>query len=589
MMLTFLGQSASSDDVSSETSTSYKSGEHSGYLIQNMDKFREDKGFTDITIDVEGRQFACHKVILAAGSPYFRSMFSSGMEECRKEVIELKHLDSEVFEQVLRFIYTGHVNINQRLVEDVFTQAHILQISTLVDLCVEFFKANMNDNNCLAALTLADIHAHQPLYEFAKELTCQYFHLLAKEEDIYKLSSECIIDLLKDRRLNCPIEEVVLETALKWLETDLHKRKAYRYKLLETIKFPFLSKVTLLDVVANCTHVMNDERGKELFEDAMVYHTLPARRPMLSSYQITPRWSFPVIEIAVLLGGRLSDGLSNDVECYTSESKEPFSLRQLPFKKRNEYAVCVVGNNIFVSGGLRSAEFWKYDSSFDMWMKGANLLNARRRHGMAAVDDHIYVLGGFDEDNVLSTVESWQFESNKWEDSGVLAQPVENMGFVSFGKKIYLFGGKNHNEVVTNCVQCYDTATRQCCCILTSELPANDMCLTAVVLNSQIYVVGLEGVFRFSPQTETWEILPEQEDCRDFVSLAVLDEKIYAFGGRRRGAKDYLYTDIIECFDPKLNRWSRAGNMPVAMYSYGCTRIIMNKKVKIEQNSLFGD
>ena len=51
---------------------SYNSGEHSGYLINNMEQFRVDCGFTDITIDVEGQKFTCHKVVLAAGSPYFR-------------------------------------------------------------------------------------------------------------------------------------------------------------------------------------------------------------------------------------------------------------------------------------------------------------------------------------------------------------------------------------------------------------------------------------------------------------------------------------------------------------------------------------
>ena len=55
-----------------EESEAYNSGEHSGYLISNMEQFRVDSGFTDITIEVEGQKFACHKVILAAGSPYFR-------------------------------------------------------------------------------------------------------------------------------------------------------------------------------------------------------------------------------------------------------------------------------------------------------------------------------------------------------------------------------------------------------------------------------------------------------------------------------------------------------------------------------------
>lgn len=129
--------------------------------------------------------------------------------------------------------------------------------------------------------------------------------------------------------------------------------------------------------------------------------------------QITPRMSFPYIECAVLLGGRLGEGLSNDVECYRTDTQEFMALKQLPFKKRNEFAACSIGDEIFVSGGLRSAEFWKYDPTFESWLRGANMLQARRRHAMAAVDETIYVLGGFDEENVLDSVEVWERKSNK--------------------------------------------------------------------------------------------------------------------------------------------------------------------------------
>jgi len=66
------------EEEEEEDVESYNSGEHSGYLINNMEQFRVDSGFTDITIEVEGQRFACHKVILAAGSPYFRLVFCMG-------------------------------------------------------------------------------------------------------------------------------------------------------------------------------------------------------------------------------------------------------------------------------------------------------------------------------------------------------------------------------------------------------------------------------------------------------------------------------------------------------------------------------
>ena len=423
----------SSEDNIPETPSAYSSDEHSGCLISNFEIFRRDGGYSDVSIRVSGKEFPCHKVILAAGSPYFKSMFESGMEESRTNTIELRQVDGEVFEKVVHFIYTGHVEITASILQELFTQAYMFQVTSLVDLCVKFFKDNMDESNCLAALTLADSHAHSQLYEYAKEFACLHFSAISRDEDFCRLSTDCLRDLLSDRRLRCDGEEQVFEAAIRWLDTDadIERRRGVRYKVLECVKFPMLERAYLMDIVSKSQHIISDDRGRELLDDAVLYHTIPARRPQLQSYQITPRIASRSIETAVLLGGRLADGLSNDVEYFRCDTKEFSSLKQLPFKKRNEFAACVVGNDIYVSGGLRSGEFWKYDSTFETWIRGASLLHPRRRHAMAAVDDCIYALGGFDEDCVLDSVEKWNFNSNKWSEAGWLSHPVENMGYVA--------------------------------------------------------------------------------------------------------------------------------------------------------------
>lgn len=556
----------------------YSSPEHSESLITNFETFRIEGGYSDVTLVVDGKHFPCHRVILAAGSRYFKSMFSSGMEECRKNKIDLQQVDSNVFEYVLHFIYTGRVQITTSILQDLFQQAYMFQIEPLVNLCVKFFKENMNESNCLAALMLADTHAHSQLYEISKELACFHFRTIVNDEDFCRLSLQCVMDVLCDRRLRCDGEHQVFEMAIKWLDADGNegRRKNFRFKILEAVKFPMIRKEYLLDIVSKSPHVMQDEKGLKLYEDAITYHMVPSRRHMLNSFQITPRLTSSNHETAILLGGRLADGLSIDVESFRSDTGEFTSLKPLPFKKRNEFTASVIGNDIYVSGGLRSAEFWKYDSGFETWLRGPSLQTARRRHAMAAQQDSLYVLGGFDEDMVLKSVEKWT-NGCSWKQAGSLCHAVENMGFVAHDKHIYLFGGKNNDEIVTNTVQCFDTTT-ETCTILSQPLPACDMCLGSTVLNKQIYVIGLEGAFRYTPETEIWEILPELICPRDFVSVAVIDEKLYTFGGRRRGAKDRLYTDIIECFDPKKNAWEKVGTIPVPMYSYGCVRIFLNEK-----------
>ncbi|XP_059151051.1 kelch-like protein 24 [Physella acuta] len=574
------------DNISLESSTGSGDGkesncqltsqDHTKQLIVNIDQMRTDSSYSDIVIIIEDYRFPCHKVILAAGSPYFKSMFASGMEESRKKEIEIKQIDPSVFGLVILFIYTGNVEISSSTVQELFIQAQLFQINTLVELCVKYLEKSMSELNCLAAMTLAEAHVHKPMYDFALRYACLHFDIVKNDEDFVKLSTKCIIDLLKDRRLKCSSEEEVYEAAIKWLDSDVDHRKPYRYKVLSCIKFPHISQSYLIDVVIKAGHLADDQRGRELLDEAVLYHTVPSRRHMLPSYQFTPRFTFPYYECAILLGGRLLDGLSNDVECYRSDLQEFSQLRTLPFKKRNEFAACAVGDEIYVSGGLRSSEFWKYDPTFDTWLRGANMLVARRRHAMAAVDHTIYVLGGFDEEMVLDSIEKWEKKLNKWEDAGRLSQAVENMGFAAYGKHIYLFGGKNIEEFVTNTVQCFDTSTSTCT-VLQKSLPAHDMCLSACVLDGAIYVVGLEGFFRFIPAQDEWELLQDMNLPRDFVSLAILDQKLFAFGGRRRGAKDNLYSDAIEVYNPESNVWEQAGTMPVRMYSYGCVRILLSQ------------
>ncbi|CAH1799754.1 unnamed protein product, partial [Owenia fusiformis] len=61
--------------------------------------------FCDITLEVEGKQFNCHKVILSANSQYFQSMFSNGMSETSQNTIVLKDVSSKVMENILNHLY----------------------------------------------------------------------------------------------------------------------------------------------------------------------------------------------------------------------------------------------------------------------------------------------------------------------------------------------------------------------------------------------------------------------------------------------------------------------------------------------------
>ena len=50
-------------------------------ILQNLNSLRQESSLCDVTLVVEGREFRAHRNVLAASSPYFRTMFTSDVRE----------------------------------------------------------------------------------------------------------------------------------------------------------------------------------------------------------------------------------------------------------------------------------------------------------------------------------------------------------------------------------------------------------------------------------------------------------------------------------------------------------------------------
>mmetsp|Transcript_1217 Transcript_1217/g.3348 ORF Transcript_1217/g.3348 Transcript_1217/m.3348 type:complete len:277 (-) Transcript_1217:62-892(-) len=72
-----------------------------------------DQTFSDVTFLVEGRPFYAHRVALSASSSAFSSMFKSGFRESdgRSGAITIPNISYEIFELMMRCVYTGRATI----------------------------------------------------------------------------------------------------------------------------------------------------------------------------------------------------------------------------------------------------------------------------------------------------------------------------------------------------------------------------------------------------------------------------------------------------------------------------------------------
>jgi len=94
----------------------------------NLGKLVNNPEFSDIKFIVEGRTIYAHKVIISQFSEKFKVMFESGMRECRESQIELKDIKYRSFMILLKFLYTGSVEI------DAGTEGQNLETEFLLEL-----------------------------------------------------------------------------------------------------------------------------------------------------------------------------------------------------------------------------------------------------------------------------------------------------------------------------------------------------------------------------------------------------------------------------------------------------------------------
>ncbi|XP_054818516.1 ARM REPEAT PROTEIN INTERACTING WITH ABF2-like isoform X2 [Prosopis cineraria] len=78
---------------------------------------------SDVTFLVEGKRFYGHRICLLASSDTFRAMFDGGYREREAKDIEIPNIKWDVFELMMRFIYTGTVDVNLDIAQDLLGAA----------------------------------------------------------------------------------------------------------------------------------------------------------------------------------------------------------------------------------------------------------------------------------------------------------------------------------------------------------------------------------------------------------------------------------------------------------------------------------
>ena len=142
-------------DLSSEPITQTDKDQFCVEMMKRLDIQRKNEQFCDVILEVgsgdDQARLKAHRIVLCAASPFFYNALNSDMKEKKEGVIRLEETSKAVMEEVLEYLYTGHVDINEHNAFDLLQISDFLVIPSLKELSSKVISQTLTSSNCTMA------------------------------------------------------------------------------------------------------------------------------------------------------------------------------------------------------------------------------------------------------------------------------------------------------------------------------------------------------------------------------------------------------------------------------------------------------
>ncbi|CAK8685821.1 unnamed protein product [Clavelina lepadiformis] len=383
---------------------------------------------------------------------------------------------------IINFIYTSCIFLTHDNVYDVLEAAEYLRITSLKEYCRKFFKASLNEENCLKIRSYSNRYNMGDLVQAAETFISKNLGAVLKSGDFLQFDVDDVKAMLKLESVEDSIDEEKYRSAVAWALHDFDDRRKNFSDLFHLIQLENLSKDFLIKVVQKEKLVCNSTDCMQLLVTSLV-----SRISEAPACKAKPGQSDEIL----MIGGR---------NCERS--------------------------------------FAKFNTKAIQWSNLPDTNIARRYPSAVNYNEQILLLGGSKGMTHYNSVEMLDLneENPKW-NSNLPSMGEKRCGFAStlLDGLLYALGGWDDNNT-TNTAECYDPRNGKW-----EYIPPMKTCrygLTAVVLNNEIYAIGghdgsnyVSSVEKYNLDTKTWIDVSSINEKRNGGSACVVDGVIWMFGG----------------------------------------------------------
>ncbi|MBN3274583.1 KLH21 protein, partial [Polyodon spathula] len=507
---------------------------HALNLLRGIHELRAERKFFDVTLCAEGREFPCHRTVLAATSNYFKAMFAGTLRESGMDRVELHEVSATVLGLLVDFCYTGRATVSHENVDPLLKGADLFQFPSVKEACCCFLEQRLDVSNCLELQDFAEAYACRGLAESARRFALRNVVELAKGPDFERLPLKRLLELVSDDRLCVDKEETAYLMVSRWVKADPQRRLHLWPELFQRVRLPFVRRYFLLAHVESDPLVYTSPSCLGLVAEARAFQSAGYDRHDQPCERVRPRPSTGLAEILVVIGGcdQDCDELVT-VDCYNPHTGHWRYLAEFPEHLGGGYSISALGNDIYVTG----RSHWGGSTGFDFLISVSIIIII------------IIIISIISSSSIISVV------------------------IICLMTLLFIQRHVPQCSVPQCSVRCAPVQ----CAVCPSAVCPSAMCPSAVCSVPHSLTPPLcscrddsAEVDVFNPLKNEWDAIPPMTQVHVGGSVAPLGGKLFVSGGYD---DTFELSDVVEAYDPSTGTWSRAARLPQPTFWHGSVSI----------------
>ena len=533
-------------------------------MMKRLDIQRKNKRFCDVVLDVyngeDQARFNAHRVVLCAASPFFYSALNNDTKESKEGLIRLEDMSKVAIEELLDYLYTGHVDVTQHNAFDLLKIADFLVIPSLKEVSSKFIIQSLSSSNCLMAYYWAVHYRCFDLQENARDLIYANFTRVVEHEDFLNLTISEVEEWISSDEIRVRGEEDVFQAIVKWAEQNGDGERKTFFELFRHVRLIYLSPNYVLNDILPHPLVTNDKACTDFVLDAVKDVSSGSEECFFAQ---APRNCLKTTEDCLVVSG------DTKTLCYVPYENKWYQMADKA-KSRYLYSASAYHGKLYINHGTGvDYAIERFDPAVNSWAPLTSY-SGEMSHFFAAVvyfQGFLYVIGGKQKEEVANCVHKYSPDTNLWQEVASMNVSRSLLCAVADKDTIYAIGGKADNQML-DVVERFDSKMNSWCRV--ASMLKKKFLPCVAILNARVFLFGgytsicpphvSSSIEMYDPTSNMWTAIQGISAPTRFFSVTSFKGSVYVIGNWTQESPGSLFLRI---YDVEKNEWKHCSSVPV--------------------------